>query len=96
MIWQILSKNLKAHLQHSQKFRSPSNKMSKISWSLPPKHNLQQYADKFIELGYDDLNQLQGKLMEELKDVLKDAGILSWTPQKIPGCYADSAVQGNA
>ena len=46
------------------------------------KHNLQQYADKFIELGYDDLSQLQGMLMEELKDVLKDADIFKPGHQK--------------
>ena len=43
-----------------------------------------------INLGYDDFNQLQGILMEELKYVLKDAGIFKPGHQKkIPGCYAE-------
>ncbi len=36
------------------------------------KHNLQQYIHRFIELGYDDLKQLQEMSTEDLKEVLKD------------------------
>ncbi len=46
------------------------------------KHNLQQYFDKFIELVYDDLNQLQEMLTDELKEVAKDAGMLKPGHQK--------------
>ena len=43
---------------------------------------MQQYADKFIGLGYDDLNQLQEMLMKELKAVLKGADIFKLGHQK--------------
>ena len=39
------------------------------------KHNLSQYADKFIDLGYDDMVQLQEMSADELNTVMKEVGI---------------------
>ena len=39
------------------------------------KNNLNQYADKFLYLGYDDMTQLQEMPSYELADVMKEIGI---------------------
>jgi hypothetical protein len=39
------------------------------------KNNLSQYVNKFMELGYDDLNQLLNMQPEEIIDVLKEVAL---------------------
>ena len=39
------------------------------------KNNLNQYANKFFDLGYDDMVQLQEMSSDELAEVIKEVGI---------------------
>ena len=39
------------------------------------KNNLNQYVDKFFDLGYDDMVQLQEMPSDELAEVMKEVGI---------------------